>query len=151
MAQKGVVPREVQRQTVWGPEAAFIGIDKNAVLKTYIPEGKKKSLQYLECMKAVEGGFIPLYVFGEGDLEMIRGKKVPAEVELRTKRERGQKIHYLRAEILPPDAARPQVKLYVGSGKDENIVLLDNYPRLKGAEELRRFIIGFISTTKKAA
>jgi hypothetical protein len=142
--------RAVQRETVWGPESAFVRVNRDAEMKSFTPKGENNPAHYLECMKAVAGGFIPLYVFGE-NLEELRGKLVPASVELRTKREqRGPEIHYLRAEILPPMAPRPDVKLYVGSGKDENITLLEDFPRLEGAEELREFVIGFVPATKKA-
>lgn len=155
--QKGVAPREVQRETVWGPEAAFIGIDKNAVRKTFIPEGKKKSLQYLECRKAVIGGSVQMFVFGE-NIEELLGELVPASVELWTRSENGREVHYLRAKILP-ETTRPDVKLYVGSGDDPNVTLFENYPqfkgefpRLKGGEEItKKFVIGFIPATKKAA
>jgi hypothetical protein len=143
----------VQRKIVWGPEATIVHINKDAVPMSFKPNGGDSPVYYLECRKSVEGGFIPLYVFGEGDLEALRGKKVPASVELRTKSERGQKIHYLRAEILSPTAPRPDVKLYVGSGHDSNVTLLESYPqfkgefpRLKGGEEItKKFVIGFVS------
>ena len=101
--------------------------------------------EYLSCWKSVPGGFVELFVYGNG---ATPGKSVPAMVKVRAKLVNKQWVPYARADIAD---GTPAHKLFIGS--PEAIGKLDltlpsmtsNETFVKdGQDKVRCSLIGFV-------
>ena len=133
--------KEVQRFGVFGPVPASVRVNKDAK-KSFFKSDKGIAVSYFTCWKAVPGGFMELFVFGEAK----PGQEVSAMVELKTKQSTtGQQVHYLRAEVAK---CKPAHKLYTGNPDDENVKIDPAMPSAKIQESGRRALVGFVPIGK---
>jgi len=132
---------------VFGPELAWIKLDKNARLREV-----GGGVRYFECIRSFKGGVLNICLFGAEEEDL--GRKLTVLVELKTKvvtrlrdgKRKSVTLHYLRAQVVRE--VRSDVSLVVvnRSEADQADITL---PMRRVVDEGRTCVVGFAPVVSK--
>jgi len=133
---------EVVRGTVWGPFLANTRIDLNAQFHP----AKGDIGAYWHCKRGVPGGFVSVFIFGDG---LRAGDRVCGLTELKVKfvptypDEQKRPVHYFRVQVVP--GVRSDVRVVVLEPQDIERLANDYLPAMILRDQEFGAAVGFLS------